>query len=75
MKRAFHAHAYLLRSPGNVSLRVRVNHQVGFSTCKKRIPTPPVSFLHLVLSIQVFQCVLSDVDSPVRDEIIKNLVV
>lgn len=55
---------YQLRSPRDAVWLVGVNHQVGFSSCKKRIPTPPVALLHLVRSVQVLQRLLCDMNSP-----------
>lgn len=54
-------------SPSDCVPSVGVNHQVSFSSYKKRIPTFPIPILHLVLSFQMLQCFLCDVDPPIND--------
>lgn len=57
-------YTYCFRSFRDSVRLVGVNHQVGFPSYKKRIATFPIPILHLVLSTQVLQCFLCDVDSP-----------
>lgn len=55
------------RPPGDAVRLTGINHQVGFSSFKKRIPTPPVPILHLVRFIQVLHRLLCDVDSSINN--------